>query len=148
MYKKSPVHYIAKIMVDIMFFSGIVCVAAVPFFAGYINSLLGYNMQIFMPAILVLSGTCAVYILFNLKQMYKSLLSGNPFVEKNVNYFRKMAVSCALIALIYLIKCIFIFTPATLIIAVIFIIGCLFCLTLKDLFKQAVNFKQENDLTI
>ena len=80
--------------------------------------------------------------------MYRTLLVGNPFVDKNVAHFRKMAVACFVIALIYAVKCIALFTVAALVITVIFVVGCLFCLTLKDLFKQAVNFKAENELTI
>ena len=150
MYKKSMVHYITKILVDIMFYSGIICVIAVPFISRYISMFYGYHghSQMYMSIVLVLSGICAVYILFNLKQMYKTLLSGNPFIAENVVHLRKIAAACMIIALIYAVKCIFMFTITTMIIIVIFIIGCLFCLTLKDLFKQAVNFKEENELTI
>jgi hypothetical protein len=34
------------------------------------------------------------------------------------------------------------------VIVIMFIIASLFCLTIKDLFKQAINYKNENDLTI
>ena len=80
--------------------------------------------------------------------MYKSLLVGNPFVDDNVNHLRKIAVSCFLIAIMYVIKCFFMLTFATIVIAAVFIVGCMFCLTLKDLFKQAINYKTENELTI
>ena len=46
------------------------------------------------------------------------------------------------------IFCTVLFTIAAIVIAAIFMVGCLFCLTLKDLFKQAINFKMENELTI
>ena len=80
--------------------------------------------------------------------MFKSLLVGNPFTDKNVSHFRKMAVACSIVAIIYIMKSIFMFTYATVVIATIFVVGTLFCLTLKDLFKQAINYKSENELTI
>ena len=151
MYQKSVTHYITKIVVDIMFYFGIIATAALPFLSRRIGIyFLGFENQFQVPfvAILFLSGLCGIYILFNLKQMFRSLLSGNPFIDENVRHFRKMAAACFVVSLLYLAKCIFMYTIGTLIIAAIFAVGCLFCLTLKDLFKQAVNFKEENDLTI
>lgn len=151
MYQKSITHYLAKIVIDILFYVSIVCVVSVPWWVGPLFSWIGYgregDMATFM-AIIFVSGLCCVYILFHLKQMFVTLLEGNPFVDKNVSHFRKIAVACGMIALIYLVKCLFLFTFATLVIAVVFIVGCLFCLTLKDLFKQAINYKTETELTI
>lgn len=151
MYKKSLIHYISKIIIDVLFYASIVFVIFVPFTAKYVFYWINYPYKDYMlpfTIIIFLSGICCTYILYNLKKMYASLLVGNPFVNENVCHFRKMAVACMSIAVIYIIKCIFLFTLAAVIIAVCFIIGCLFCLTLKDLFKQAINYKAENDLTI
>lgn len=151
MYKKSLTHYISKVIIDVLFYLSIVCTILVPFISKSIFKWIRYaNLQYLIPftTLLFLSGCCCVYILFNLKQMFKSLLVGNPFIDKNVSHFRKIAVGCMAISLIYIIKCFFAFTLATLLIASVFVIGCLFCLTLKDLFKQAINYKNENDLTI
>ena len=150
MYKNSIVLHITKLLVDVLFYIGMICVVAVPFWAGRLLNYYGYtdNGIIVFSAILFVSGICAVYILFVLKQMFKTLLGGNPFVEQNTNSFRKMAVACALIAAIYIFKCFIMFTWATVIIALVFAIGTLFCLTLKDLFKQSVYYKEENDWTV
>ncbi len=151
MYKKSIMHYISKVFVDILFYGSIICVIALPFVAKKLFTWISYeNTRYFTSFTLIvfLSGIFSSYILFNLKQMYKSLLVGNPFVDKNVIHLRKMALACIIIFIIYLIKCLFMFTFASAVISVVFLIGSLFCLTLKDLFKQAINYKSENDLTI
>jgi len=150
MHKTKLVHKISKILVDFLFYTGIITTVSIPFLKGYINWFYGYDNSLKNPMIYTLffSGICAVYLLFNLKSMFKSLLNGDPFVEKNVSHFRKMATTSMIIALIYIVKNIFLFTITTLIIVFIFIIVSLFCLTLKDLFKQAVTYKEENDLTI
>ena len=151
MYKKSVIHYISKFIIDVLFYMSIVCTLAVPFVAKTLFNLIGYQRSGTLPEFTIiefLSGACCGYILFNLKQMYHSLLIGNPFTAKNVNHFRKMSVACIIVCAMYVIKCFFMFTFATMVIAVVFAVGCLFCLTLKDLFKQAENYKTENDLTI
>jgi len=151
MYKKSIAHYIAKIMVDVLFYVSIICVFVFPFVSRKIFVWIGYMDPLYANTFTIMvftSGLFSTYILFQLKQMYTSLLTGNPFIDKNVRHFRRMAVACMIIAIIYIIKAFFMFTISTVVIALIFLAGCLFCLTLKDLFKQAINYKSENDLTI
>lgn len=150
MNKKTFVHVLTKIIIDIMFYFGIVCVIAVPLLRNRIRSFCSCSNTVFICflAMLVLSGISAVYILFNLKKMFATLVGGNPFVEKNVDCFRNMASACAVIAVIYIIKCFLMFSLATPIIVAVFFLGMLFCLTLKDIFKQAVYYKQENDWTV
>ncbi len=150
MYQKSITHYIAKVVIDILFYLSILCTFAMPFVTTLLLRVRSLHSPylIAYAAILTFSGMCCVYILFLLKQMYKSLLVGNPFVDENVRHLRKMALTCLIIGILYVIKSVFMFTVASPIIAGIFLVGCLFCLTLKDLFKQAINYKTENDLTI
>jgi len=80
--------------------------------------------------------------------MFKTLLGGDPFIEANIMSLRKCAVSCFIIALLFAAKMTFWLTAASAIIIIIFCMLGLFCLTLKDLFKQAVAYKEENDGTV
>lgn len=150
MYRNSFVHYVAKICVDILFIVGIICCAIVLFSKSWLIKYFNLTSEMIVPMILVLitSGLACVYILWQLKIVFKTLIGGNPFVLENVTCLRKMAVASSIIAIIYLIKCLFWFTISTVVIVIIFVIACLFCLTLKDLFKQAVYYKDENDLTV
>ena len=151
MYKKSLTHYISKIVVDVLFYCSILCTVLVPFTASKLFGWIDYPNQSYLvafTAVIFVSGLGCTYILFNLKVMFLSLLSGNPFTDENVGHFRKIAVTCFVMTVIYAVKCFVLFTVATLVIAVIFMVGTLFCLTLKDLFKQAINYKTENELTI
>ena len=149
-YKKTAVHYASKFMVDIMFYGGIVTVATVPWWTKFFRDYFGYTTAewYYIMVTLFISGICAVYIFYNLKQMFKTLLGGNPFVEENVSAFRKIAAACLIIAAIYAVKTFAMFSLATPLIVLVFVIGSLFCLTLKDIFKQAVYYKEENDGTI
>jgi len=150
MYKNSFVHYLTKIAVDIMFYGGILCTLAVPFIMPWLAGYLDYSEAVILPFTIILffSGLCSVYILWQLKAIFKTLLGGNPFVSENISCLRKCSVASFLIAVIYLVKMTFWFTITTLIFVIVFSLLSLFCLTLKDVFKQAVAFKEENDGTV
>lgn len=150
MYKNSFVHYLTKILVDVMFYGGILCCIAVPFVMPFLTRLFGYRAATVTPFTIILlsSGLCSLYILWQLKTIFKTLLGGNPFTQKNVTCLRKCSVASLLIAIIYIAKITFWFTIASSIIVIIFSLLGLFCLTLKDVFKQAVAYKEENDWTV
>ena len=150
MVKKSFVHYLTKYLVDFLFYSGIICTLTVPFLIKPAVEYYGYNsnLSVFFGVILFLSGLSAVYILWQLKVIFKTLLSGSPFIQRNVNALRKMAVASSIIAVIFIVKCITFFTIASGLIVIVFSLASLFCLTLKDVFKEAVYYKEETDLTI
>ena len=150
MYKISFIHRVTKFLVDLMFYGGIVACAALPFIMPWIAEWYAFSMAWTGPtiAILVASGVCAVYILYQLKQMFKTLIGKEPFVHQNVNCFRKCGVASFLISLLFVVRAIIWFTFASAIIAIIFAMLGLFSLTMKDVFKQAVFYKEENDWTV
>ena len=143
-------HYVTKLLVDIMFFGGIATCVILPFIMPRLLAFvsLSQDLRLIYTIILLGSGVCALYIVFQLKRMFKTLIGGNPFVLQNVSCLRQCAVASAVIALIFLIRLIMWFTIAAAIIVVIFAMLSLFSLTLKDLFKQAVAYKEEMDWTV
>ena len=147
---KNPVNRISKILVDVLFFVGIIAVIAVPLLARYVSSFYDYGgpQTTCLAVILFFAGLCALYVLHNLRLMFRTLLGGNPFVEKNIVCFRRMAVACAAIAVLCTVKCFLLFTFGTIAVVIVFVVGAMFCLTLKNIFEQAIAYKQENDLTV
>ncbi len=151
MYQKSIVHYMTKVCIDVLFYVGIACCALVPFSSTWILNYFNIHvdeMAKFVIVVLLASGISSVYILWQLKVIFKTLLDGNPFIHANVACLRKIAVSSLIISVIYVIKLIVLPTISTVIIIAIFMVACLLCLTLKDLFKQSIYYKDENDLTV
>ena len=148
--KTRVIHYVTKILVDIMFYRGIVACVVLPFVLPALMRFIGVSMTFRTPYTLILlsSGMCSVYIVYQLKRMFKTLLGGNPFVIENVSCLRKCAVASALISGIFLIRLFLWFTIASSIIVVIFALLSLFSITIKDLFKQAVAYKEETDWTV
>ncbi len=150
MYQKSIVHYMTKVCVDVLFYVGIICCALVPFSSSWLVRYfyITDEMVLFMKVILLASGISGVYILWQLKVIFRTLMEGNPFIHANVTCLRKIAVACLVISLIYVLKLIVLPSISTVVIVAIFSVVCLLCLTLKDLFKQSIYYKDENDLTV
>ena len=150
MYKNTWVHYLTKILVDIMFFGGILICLALPYVVDILHRYYFYEpvMLSIFDVVLTSAGLSALYFVWQLKLIFKTLVGGNPFVSENVTCLRKMSVCCFLISLIFFARAFSRFTFETAAIILVFIVGGLFCLTLKDIFKQAVAFKEENDLTV
>jgi len=148
--KKSFIHHATKILVDVMFYGGILTCIALPFIMPVLVGWFEYEpVSInFYSAILTVAGICAVYVLFQLKTMLKTLVGGEPFVKKNVSCLRKCGVASFLMSAIFFIRIIIMFTIGSVIIVIIFALLGLFVLTLKDVFKQAVLYKEENDWTV
>lgn len=163
MKENTFVHRMTKVVLDVLAIVGIICSFGSFYIARLITRLGGYSEKnifgnfgslgeecsvIFLAVILFLSGLLSVYILLNLRSMYKTLLGGDPFVRTNICCLRKIALACAVISAIYFFKAFFFFTFTTLAVCVTFCIASLFCLTLKDVFKRAIILKEENNLTI
>jgi len=150
MYKNTFVHYLAKVLIDIMLSVGVVICIAIPWIIPYALPFFGYDSTQVFPytAVLLTSGLCTLFILWQLKAIFATLIGGDPFVEANVSCFRKIAVACFLIALIYVAKAFVLFSLTAIVFIIIFALAGLFCLTLKDVFKQAIAYKEENDWTV
>ncbi len=158
MKENTFIHRMTKNILNILIAVGVLCSFGSFYIARLITALGGYgeknvfgaaaNASVFLAVILFVSGLMSVYILYNLKLMYKTLLGGDPFVRENIVCLRRMALTCLFIAVIYFFKAFFFFTFTTLAVCVTFSIASLFCLTLKDVFKRAINLKEENNLTI
>lgn len=132
--------------VNIMFFGGIAACILTPL--G--TKLYGYTgaEYLIQTAAILLSGFASVYIMYQLKKIFKTITHDDPFVPANADALRKICAASFMIAAVYMVKAILLFTPATFVIIVIFITAGLFCLTLMNVFTAAIRFKEENSLTI
>ena len=150
MYKNSFVHYLTKVLIDIMLVGGLICCIALPFIMPQLAERFTYLSDISTPAtiILIFAGLCSLFILWQLRAMFKTLLGGNPFVKANVTCLRKCSVASFVIAITFIAAIPFRVTLASIVIVIIFALLGLFCLTLKDVFKQAIAYKEENDWTV
>ena len=139
-----------KGLLDFMFFAGIITTVLVPFiikFYGNYNTYFAANVWE-LSLIFIFSGILAVLIIYELRKMFKTVLDDNCFVKENVDSLRRMGTYSFFIAVITCCRLFLYLTPAVLVVILVFVIAGLFSKVLSQVFEKAVNYKEENDLTI
>ena len=140
-----------KFVLDFMFYSGFVVFLTLPlslkflgkYYSGIIN-----EYFLFMLAVFGASGIFGILIIRQLRRMMKTVIQESCFVYDNVRSLNTMAVLSLCITVMFFIKLCVLPTPATGVIVLVFFIASLFCEVLAHVFEKAVNYKEENDLTI
>ena len=142
---------ITKYVLDIMYFGGFVVLITLPatikFLGKYYSSVITKNFTL-MLFVFGISGILGILIIGQLLRMMRTVIEDSCFVYGNVESLHKMAMMSIGIVIMFIFKLFFVPTPATGIIILVFFIAALFSQVLADVFEKAVNYKEENDLTI
>jgi hypothetical protein len=141
---------ITKLLLDFMFYSGIVVtlgVTGVIKYYGKYNEYFNKNW-ISLSILFVISGILALMILFELRKLVESVMLDNCFIEENVVSLNRMGNYSFLISLITALRMLIYLTPAVLVVILVFLIAGLFSKVLSQVFDKAVKYKIETDLTI
>lgn len=142
---------LTKWILNFMYYSGIVITITLPYtlqLAGeYYSKTIAYN-YILMLFTLLPAAFMALMIIFQLRKMMETVIAGNCFVRENVISLEAMGSMSIVISGIFIIKMILMPTPATLIIIIVFFVAALFSMVLTYVFREAIDYKEENDLTI
>lgn len=144
---------ILRLFLYILFAIGVLVTVSMPFMITTYMKILydAYELhegyKIFITVFLMVVGTLGLFIILELIIMLRTVAE-NPFIKRNVKSLYIIGITAFITAAVFFVKCFFFITTMTLIGgAALFILG-LFALTLADLFKKAVEYKEENDLTI
>lgn len=140
-----------KYVLDIMFFTGIAVFITLPLSLKLLGKYYSDSISdhfLFMLAIFGASGVFGIMIISQLRKMMRTVIGESCFVYDNVKSLSIMAALSLAITIMFIIKLFVLPTPATAVIALTFFIAALFSEVLSHVFAQAVNYKQENDLTI
>ena len=142
---------ITKYVLDIMYFGGFVVLITLPatikFLGKYYSSVITKNFTL-MLFVFGISGILGILIIGQLRRMMRTVIEDSCFVYGNVESLHKMAMMSIGIVIMFIFKLFFVPTPTTGIIILVFFIAALFSQVLADVFEKAVNYKEENDLTI
>ncbi len=127
------------------------CIASIftlEYVAAYFEEFYGMGeTRLLFYGFLLLAGLVALWILFELMFVMQTV-SKDPFVERNVFAFVRMGAAAEVAGALFIAKCFIFFTPMTAVCAVVMLLAGLFALVLAGVFRKAVAFKRENDLTI
>ena len=106
------------------------------------------QFYIHLVILFAISGVLAELILYELRNMFRTVLANDCFVEANVKSLNRMGTYSFLIALVTAGRLLLYLTPAVMIVILVFVIAGLFSKVLSQVFDRAVAYKLENDLTI
>lgn len=106
--------------------------------AGYRAFILTFMVAVAIPGL---------WIVLEMIWMLRSIPQG-PFVTRNVRALNRIGFILLALAALFFAKCFLYVTFLTMGCGFLFIVCGLFAFTLASLFRQAVAFKEENDLTI
>lgn len=101
-----------------------------------------------MLALLYLSGACALIILCHGRKILHDIVGGNPFTFSTARRVRAISFWCAPIGLGYLLGTLLLPSVFVVLVGLAFTFAAILVLILSELFLQAAQYKQENDLTI
>lgn len=148
--KKNPLILFTKYLLDFMFYFGIVICAGVPYIFWQAGKYFSIFEKYYIPfcIIFMVAGLFALAIIWDLRNMFRTVIREDPFVRENVVSLKRMGICGFVITILMSVRLVFVITPAALVLVAVFLIAGLFSLVLSQVFDQAVTYKQENDLTI
>ena len=148
--KRDTIIRITKYLVDIMFCGGIVMTLTLPWsirWAGrYLERLAESDGEIV--TIYFVLGVLALALIWELRKMFKTVLAKACFVRGNGASLKHMSYYSGLLVLMSVVRSIVYTTVAMLVVILVFVIAGLFCQVLAQIFDEAINYKEENDLTV
>ena len=146
---KNSLSNFIEICLKIIFVLGILIYLTLPILLNmYIelfNPVLNYAAAL---VILYTSGIPALIIVFQFIKIFGTLKEDNPFIMGNVKCLKNVSICSLIISIIYIIGMFFIISVFEIIAIAIFIIAWLGTYVLAELLRKAIEYKEENDLTI
>ena len=151
--KQSLASRALKIMLYVVFVVGVVGTGTLPWmldrYMGYFYD--AYSLQpgyrTFILGFMMVVAALGLWVIVELIRMMRSL-SSDPFIMRNASALRRIGAVALAIALLFFLKCCYYVTFLTLAGGFLLLLCSLVAFTLGNLFRQAVVYKQENDLTI
>lgn len=139
-----------KYLLDFMFYAGIGVTATLPFSIRKIGELFPYMVEHYEETVIIyfVLGVSALVLLRELRRIFRTVLEERCFVQENVTSLRKMGNWSFFIALMSVVRSIVYMTIAMGVVICVFVIAGLFSKVLACVFEQAVQYKEENDLTV
>ena len=148
--KKKYLTVGTKYLLDFMFYAGILVTATLPFSVKKIGEFLPHAAEHYEETVIIyfVLGVSACVLLRELRRIFRTVLEENCFVQENVVSLHKMGNWSFFIALMSVVRSIVYMTPAMAVVILVFIIAGLFSKVLSYVFQEAVQYKEENDLTV
>lgn len=106
------------------------------------------KMYAFYMVILYVFGILMLFILNELRVIFNSVEKSDPFILRNVTALKRISKASMITCIIFLVKTFAVNSLMTMVSLFVFFIASLFCTVLAEVFKKAVEYKNDHDLTI
>ena len=146
---KNSLSTFIEICLKIVLVLGIIIYITLPFllniYMEWFNPVLKY-----VPTLIILyaSGIPALIIVYKFIRIFNTLKKDNPFIMENVKPLDVISICSLIISIEYIIGMFFIVSVFEIIIIAVFIIVWLGGYILSELLRKAIEYKEENELTI
>jgi len=135
-----------------IFIVGLILTAALPFWTPLLLNFWDKTdiQWLFIKCLVVLYpvGIIALIAVWDTFQMMRNINHQQPFIMNNAKRIKRIAVLCVIEALLFYISVFVWKAPSMFIVAIPFTLFSCYLFVMGKLFKQAVIYKEENDLTI
>lgn len=137
-------------LLDVMFYGGIVVTLGIPLIFHYVGKYIEAFRIYYIPQCILYigSGILCLLIVLELRRMFDTVLADNAFVMENAGSLKRIGKFSFFLAILSLVRVPIAPTPATAVVIIVFSIAGIFCFVLCQVFERAVQYKEENDLTI
>ena len=146
---KNSLSNFIEICLKIIFVLGIIIYIMLPLlmkkYVEWFNPVFDY-----IPALVILyvSGIPALIIVFKFIKIFNTLKLDNPFTMENVKHLKIISICSLIISIEYIIGMFFIVSIFEIILIAVFIIVWIGGYILSELLRKAIEYKEENELTI
>ena len=138
-----------EICLKLIMIIGIIIVIGLPFFLEKYREWMHPQIEYYPTlAILYLAGIPALIVVYRVIKIFHTLGKNNPFCIENVKHLKVISVCSFIIMLEFMIGIFFITSVFAIVIIGVFAVTWLGCYILSELLKEAIKYKEENELTI
>ena len=138
-----------EICLKLIMIIGIIIVIGLPFFLEKYREWMHPQIEYYPTlAILYLAGIPALIVVYRFIKIFHTLGKNNPFCIENVKHLKVISVCSFIIMLEFMIGIFFITSVFAIVIIGVFAVTWLGCYILSELLKEAIKYKEENELTI
>lgn len=141
---------LVKLLLDVLLAIGLLFLLAFPILLNSDYNIYKHyqSIALHMYVILILTDLAILFVILELRKIYKTIIHGQPFTLDNSKSLFRMGIASFSLALVFFIKLFIFKTILTYVMLLVLIIAGCFSFTLAELFKEAFRVKEENDLTI
>ena len=144
---------ILKVFLQVCFYSGIIILVGLPFILNKLGFNLGASMYVIYP-----NGIVLLMITHKFINLFNSLRLNTPFCEENVKLLKVTGIISLIGSVLWLIDFLYeiilvhsediVFNCTLLFLCILFLGVSIALYILSELFKQATEYKKENELII